>query len=58
MGGVEKDRVIWDPSAPGQGGSGCWLWLRGPESVVQVGQEADSQVGPKEQLQPQLEGGL
>ena len=50
MGRVERDRVSWDPSAPGQGGSGCWPRLRCPEGVVQVAQETDSQVGPEEQL--------
>lgn len=46
--GVEWDGVIWGPSAPDHGDSGCWLWLRCPEGVVQVAQETNSQVGPEE----------
>lgn len=55
---MEWNGVIWGPYAPGQGSSGCWLWLRCPEGVAEVAQETDSQMDPEEQRQPQLEGGL
>lgn len=50
--------MIGGPSARGQGGSRCWLRLRCPEGMAQVAQEADNQMAPEKQLQPQLEGGL